>query len=646
MNTAQMAAQQQSALPVPSNKDVEGLAMLNLTSYVHQCYWQARSARTIVTQRLLQCERQRRGVYDPARAVEIRKTGGTDIYMMLTDIKCRAAEAWINDVLMNGGEKSWGLDPNSEPDLPANLNQQIIKHVQQEVQMLQEQTGQGVLPEAVYQRMDDLYHTVHEKLKEQARTAADLMEEKIEGILEQAKFDEHFRAIVYDFVTYPTCILKGPIMRKKPTMTWGPKFTPQVEMKMMRDYYRVSPYDAFPCPQATGAGDEFFIERSRLNRKNLQGMIGQPGSNDDEIRKVLELYGRNGLKNWQDGDSEHERLEGKQNTYYSRGSIECIEFWGAVSGDMLLQWGMKGLDPYTDYEVNLWTIGPYTVRAIMNPDPLGRRPYETASFINIPGAFWGMALPEVMSDVQIMCNAAARALGNNMAIASGPQVEVDISRLPPGEPVTQMYPWKIWQTTGDRTGGGQAAIRFFQPDMNAEQLMAIYQYFARVADEVTGVPNYIYGSNQASGAGRTASGLSMLMENAGKGIKNAILNLDKTRSGAIQRTFEHIMIYDPDSACKGDMKIKASGSVATLIKDNVQARRQEFLQTTLNPIDSQIMGMEGRANLLRKMAASLDMNVDDIIPTPEEIGQKVASMNAQAAAMASMQNGQPAPQPA
>lgn len=632
MQSPQAAIQtfdRQPVTPKPAGTTVEGMAMDSLTSHVRRCFEMALTAKTIITTRLLQCERQRRGEYDPDHKIKIAQTGGSDIFMMLTDIKCRAAEAWMKDVLMNAQDKPWGLDPTPIPDLPEHMRQDVIEHVVQEAMAVQQQMGQPVDPEAISVRMDEVYKEVNDALNKKAKTAAKRMEDKIEDILAEAKFDYTYGEVIHDFVTYPSAILKGPTVRKRKGLSWGPNFTPQVTMNTGRDFYRVSPYDIFPAPNATGVDDEFIIERLRLSRRDLQSMIGTPGNNDDAIKAALDLYGRNGLRNWRMGDFEHDWLEGKYHTFATDGLIECMEFWGSISGKSLLEWGMKDVDPYQDYEANVWVVGPHTIRCVLNADPLGRRPYEISSFVRIPGAFWGVALPELMRDVQIMCNAAARALANNMAIASGPMVEVTVDRLPVGEKVSQIHPWKVFQTTSDKSGGGQPAIRFFQPNMNAETLMSVYQYFQRVADEVTGVPNYIYGSGQASGAGRTASGLSMLMENAAKGIKHAILSLDKSMSCMLQRLFEHLMIYDPDQSIKGDMKIIPRGVVATIIKDNVQMRRQEFLQATANPFDIQVMGMKGRAALLRETAKGLDMPIDDVVPNPENIEQLIAQMQQQ-----------------
>ena len=46
--------------------------------------------------------------------------------------------------------------------------------------------------------------------------------------------------------------------------------------------------------------------------------------------------------------------------------------------------------------------------------------------------------------------------------------------------------------------------------------MAVFEKFSQLADEYTGIPRYMAGIEGASGAGRTASGMSMLMGNAGR----------------------------------------------------------------------------------------------------------------------------------
>jgi hypothetical protein len=619
-------------------------AVLSLSAYIDRCYTEAKSAKADITERLLRCERQRRGEYDPDKLALIRQTGGSDIYMMLTDIKCRAAESWIKDVLLSGTGSSWSLQPTAEPSLPSEMREGIIETVVMEADAVSQQ-GMAIDPRAINARMKELYDTVTKRMNELAKNAAMNMERRMLDKLTDARWSETMSEVIYDFVTFPSCVIKGPVIKQRRQMRWTKGWKPEVFEDISESFERVSPYDCFPSPNAVTPQDGYFIQRHQLTRASLSKLIGVPGYNDDAIRAALEQYGRGGLRNMEQGDSERHLLEGRNNTLIGTEIIEAVEFWGSASGYMLREWGMKDVEDHVEYEVNCWKVGSHTIKAIKNPDPLGRRPYSKAAWENIPGAFWGMALPEIMRDTQVICNGAARALSNNMGIASGPQVEVSVDRLPDGENLTSMYPWKIWQTTSDRTGGGQPAVRFFQPNMNAETLMNVLQYFQKVADEVTGVPNYVYGSSNVSGAGRTASGLSMLMENAAKGIKQAILSLDKATSEMLTRFYDHLMIYDDDVSIKGDMQIVASGIVGTLLKETQQQRRNEFMQLTANPFDMQIIGPAGRAELLRETAKSLNIDVDKIVPKPDEILMAQRAQQEATAAAAEQAQMQPPQQP-
>jgi len=224
-----------------------------------------------------------------------------------------------------------------------------------------------------------------------------------------------------------------------------------------------------------------------------------------------------------------------------------------------------------------------------------------------------------MRDHQRMCNATARALANNLGIASGPIVEVEVDRLADGETVEQIYPWKIFQTKSDKTGRGREAIRFYQPRSNAQELLRVYEEFEKRADDATSIPRYAHGNEKVSGAGSTAAGLSMLMNNASKGIKMSISNIDNgVVKPTIEQTFTYNMLYDKDMSIKGDAKIIARGATALLTKEQTQMRRAEFLNMTNNEVDMSIMGVEGRLEVLRAAADLLDLETGSVIPTKED----------------------------
>jgi len=530
-------------------------------------------------------------------------------------VKCRAAESWIKDVLASAGTDVFDLDPSQNPELPPELKQQIIDQVRMEA-IAAVQMGDQITPGDVATRLNDIHDRALFMLRQGADKAATRMESKMRDQLHEGGYEEAFIDFVNDFVTYPTAIVKGPVIKRKARMTWGPNYQPVQVNDLVQSFSRVSPYDIYPSPGSTGPQDGYLIERHRLLSPALYNMIGAPGYNTKELTAALDTYS-SGYKNWLMGDSDRDLMEGKNLTWQSE-EIDVLEFWGTVPGSMLKEWGYTGkLEAQRPYEINAWWIGPYVIKAVINPHPLGQRPYNVASWQKIPGAFWGAALPELMYDIQTVCNAAARALANNMAIASGPQVEVIVDRLPEGEDITSIFPWKIWQVTSDRTGGGQRGVNFFQPSSNASELMGIYMQFSKQADEITGIPNYVYGSANVSGAGRTASGLSMLMDNASKGIKQAIANIDFAIDGVVSRLYIHNMIYDPDTFLKGDFRVNTRGAMGLISREQQAQNKREFLAQTANPIDLQIMGVDGRRYLLKEIARSLQMDTDKLVPEPK-----------------------------
>ncbi len=620
------------AADVPQSVLVYGLA-----NYIKHCWDESHSTKQDLSERLLRCERQRRGEYDPDMRMLIDEQGGSAVFMMLTDVKCRAAEAWIKDVILSA-DRTWTLTPTTEPSVPNEMRDAIVNTVMTEVMQVAA-SGMQANPAVIGIRINEVYDEVKAKISETTKETTAKMVHRMDDILEEAKWPEVIGDLIYDFVTYPFAVIKGPIVRRRRQLTWGKDFKPIVKDVVALDFERVSPYDLFWSPNATNPQDALYlIERIKMTRAAIAALKGLPNVSEEMVDRVLDQYGRGGHREWSYGDTEQTTLKGMSSIAAHSGDlIEGLSFWGSVSGSMLLEWGMKGLDPYKEYEINAWQFGQHTVLCRLNPDPLGRRPYSKRCWEDIPGAFAGKALPELMRDVQSMCNAAARALANNMALASGPLVEVSVDRLAKGEEVSELYPMKIYQTTSDRSGSGQPAIRFNQPDMNAGPLLEVYGYFQKVADEVTGVPNYVYGSGAVAGAGRTAAGLSMLMENAAKGIKGAILSLDRAVTDVLTRLYNHLMIYDKEPSIKSDAQIVATGVVATLMKDQIQARRAEFLAAVSNPVDIQIVTPDRRAYLLREQAKTLNLDIDKLVPTPEEIQRQQQMQQMQQQAMAEQQ---------
>lgn len=653
------APEQRGLIAVKSNSDIEQERLdkaaaqeaqntpfiTGLAGQIKKQWEVARFARNEIEDRIIDSLRRRNGEYSAEKLAQIRGQGGSEIYMMLTSIKCRAAEAWIKDVLFPSDDKPWKVKPTPIPELDPQTMQAVSEYVQMEAQQWMMEAQQLLPPQALQERIEQLRDQLQSRMEEESDKIAERMDLKIKDQTEEGGWEAAMKEVIKDVVTYPAGCLKGPLVRRRKTLKWEQDeqtetWKPIKGEEFRLEWRRVAPFDLYPSPSSTNPNDGYLFERHRLRRIDLVAMKGVPGYDERAINLVLDAYGRGGLREWLWRDQERAWLEKRPNEWISQGdTIDAIEFWGSVSGQLLLDWGMardKIDDPNQEYEINAWMIGGFIIRAVLNEDPLGKRPYDTASFEEIPGAFWGFGVPEIMRDIQDVCNAAARSLVNNMAIASGPQAEVHTDRVPIGEDITNLHPWKIWQTISDPHGTNNPAIRFHNPQSYANELLAVYDHFSNLADEYTGIPKYSYGEGGGgSGAAGTASGLSMLMSAAARGIKQVIANLDKPIEGSIQRTFIFNMLHDEDQTIKGDLKVMAAGSTSMIAKEQQMIRRNEFLEQTNNPVDMSIIGPEGRAALLRESVKSFDLPVDDVVPDRETI-----QLNAQKAMMAEMQANQ------
>ena len=634
-NTALDAMREKQKPKAPESPVLTGLA-----GFIDSC-WRVSSdhKRQYIERRLLSAQRRRNGQYDPEIEQDIRKQGGSMVFMMITATKCRAASAWLRDTLLGtGSEKPWTLEPTPVPDLPPATYQAILQEAANRIQQYMQVTGMQPDDGQVRKLMLELRDEVTEMIKEEARAMADRMEQRMEDQHVEGGYIAALNKFIDDLVTFPYAVMKGPIIRNRTTLKWQQtgdgEFTPVTGKELRLEWTRVSPFDIYWAPHAENPDDGYVIERHRLSRSDLNALIGVEGYNEDAIRDVLDQWGKGGLHMWLANDAERAEIEGKGHRAMTGGQpeslIDALEFHGSVMGSMLIEFGMSKdeiTDPELEYNVCAWKIGDKIIKAQLNYDPMGRKPYYKTSFEKIPGQWCGNSVPDLAADVQDMCNSAARALANNMGMASGPQVGVNIERLPDGEDVTQMYPWKIWQFTNDPLGSSAPPITFFAPPSMANELMAVYEKFSALADEYTGIPRYMQGDSNIGSAGRTASGISMLLGNASKIIKQVVTNVDTDVSQpALEYQYYYNMKYGTDPELKGDIRIRARGALSIIQKEAAQVRRNELLQlVTSNPIITNLVGESGVAEILREVLKTADFrNIDKIIPTTTALARRQA----------------------
>lgn len=585
----------------------------------------AKDSKRELEDRMLQCLRQRQGDYDPDKLADIKRQGGSEIFIQLTSVKCRAATSWLRDALLGtGADKPWGLHSTPIPELPETVMQNLQQTMAQQLYQMALQGEQQPDPEALKIVAAQMKDAALRQMKEDSGDRIKRMEDRMEDQLVEGGFLKAFNQFLDDIVTFPFAVIKGPVKRKRTKLMWvGEELVPTEEIR--NEWERVDPFNLYWAPWASDIQDGFVIERHKMTRNDLEALIGVEGYSEAAIRTVLSDFEQGGLREWLWTDSAQAEAEGKDTTevIYNEDLIDAIQLWDSISGQMLIDWDSDFkdvVDPQKPYACEVWLIGNTVIRAVINYDPLGRKPYYVTSYEQIPGVVAGHGVTDLCRDSQAMVNAAARSLANNMGIASGPQVGVNISRLPAGSDITQMYPWKIWQFQAADYNDPSQPIQFFQPNSNAQELMAVFEKFSNRADEDTMIPRYMSGE-YTPGAGRTSSGLAMLLSNAGKGIKQVISNIDQNiMIPLLERLYQDNLRYNPDPDMVGDVEIVAKGATNLVLKEAEAVRRNEFLALVLNsPAAQQIVGLNGVAELLRESAKNLNGNVDRIVPDRQQV---------------------------
>jgi len=626
----------------------------SLASHIRSEFIRARDVRRSsgIEESMFDSLRYFNGEYNPKDLQMIREEGGSNIFMNLTATKCRAAASWIKDILL-GKVDPFSIEPTPQPSLPEDILTLIERAIKQETAVSQAPQEGGMSASKAQetltesnQKTRDIKDAIYQEIFSEAKYGVKQIEVMIKDQLVEGSWECAFSDFIDDFVVFPSAIMKGPIITKKKRLTWLDGL-PNVVNETIFLNKRVSPFDIYPLPETTNPNNGGIIEHLRLSPSELYGLkdLVEAGYKTEAIEEILGNLNNNSSIIPSDVDtsveSEKDEQELTGSSFEKKNLLHGLHYFGPIPAKLLQEWGLDkpevmNASKYETLDVEAILIGNVVIKCVINDDPLGRRPYYVASWQNRPGSFWGRSLPSLMSDIQRMCNAAARALANNMGLASGPQIEIYVDRLADDAPLDSIRPFKVWQFTSDPTGAGGRALQFNQPTSNARELLEVYNEYEMKADEATGIPRYMYGSEQVSGAGQTAAGLSMLLDAATKTIKEAIRHIDLGLiQPRIEYQFYYNMIKNPIPNFSTDVQIIAKGSQTLSVKGAAQLRRNEFLQITANPFDMGILGKQGRADILREIAKDLDL-ASDIIPNRliiKKLGEEEAMAQQQAMEM-------------
>lgn len=623
----------QSAVPGQSQPvDID-----RLTSHILTCWNEARDEKRPVELIMLNSLLARDNKYTEEKLRLLDPTKTTRVYIPISSTKCRDAKAWISDII-KPSERAWTIEPTPLPDLPPDVEQEIQAEIvaQYRAALNDDLLQYGIISDQTRDAMREVAEKSKERvlseLREEAGKRCQAMTQLIEDQLAEGGFIPAFDDFVDDLVTLKAGILKGPVIRNKKKQKWvarNGQTEVVYESELAKEVDRVDPFNFYPGKGCANINDTFVLERHKLSRTDLNDLLGVPGYSDRRIRAVLTQFMDAGGE-WLAVDNKvivEQAKRGYAGTTFARSErIDALEFWGSVPGKYLIEWGLTAeedgvlIDPDLPYEVNAWLIDRWVIKAIINPDKLRRKPYSVTSYIKIPGSIWGKGIPELVEGSQEAGNAIGRGIVNNSAYASLPMTDVNIDRLAQSDD-NAVYPGKNFKSTGQQMD--KKVVEFYQPRLVANALVNVLEFWLRRADADSGVPAYAHGDANVGGAGNTASGLSMLVSMASRGIMNVVRNIDTDIfTPLITRFYDMNMLYHPDESVKGDARVVARGASGLMQKEQSTMRLKEFAAQTNNPVDFSIVGPRKRAYLLREVAKALEIDPNQAVGEEQELEQR------------------------
>jgi len=249
---------------------------------------------------------------------------------------------------------------------------------------------------------------------------------------------------------------------------------------------------------------------------------------------------------------------------------------------------------------------------VLNPFKPSTIPYMAAPYELNPYSFFGVGIAENMDDTQTLMNGFMRMSVDNAVLSGNLLIEVDETNLVPGQDLS-VYPGKVFRRQGGAPGQAIFGTKF--PNVSQENLQ-LFDKARQLADESTGLPSFAHGQTGVSGVGRTASGISMLMNAASGSVKTVIKNVDDYLLKPLgEGLFRFNMQFDFDKSLKGDLEVKARGTESLMANEVRSQRLMQFLQVASNPALAPFAKFQ---YVIREIAKSMDLDPDKVTNNMDE----------------------------
>ena len=604
----------------------------NIIPFVMDRYQRAEDYRNNDEERWLRSYRNYRGLY--GSDVQFTEAEKSRVFIKVTKTKTLAAYGQMVDVLFAGHKFPISVEPTVLPEGVVS----DVSFDPKEPEQLKGDTpisspygfsgdGKELPAGATEKSLQEMLGPLEEKLGDveglkegvgksptaitfsPAMIAAKNMEKRIMDQLQESGANKQLRSTIFEMALFGTGVMKGPFAIDKEYPSWDDEGEYSPVFKTVPTTSHVSVWNFYPDPDAANMDEaQYVIERHKMSRTQLRALKKRPYFRENVIDEVIQQGESYDNKYWEDDLSDYAADHGVDR-------FEVLEYWGTCDVGMLLENNIvipKELEDYDELQANIWICNGKLIRMVLNPFKPSTIPYMAAPYELNPYSFFGVGIAENMDDTQTLMNGFMRMAVDNAVLSGNLLIEVDETNLVPGQDLS-VYPGKVFRRQGGAPGQAIFGTKF--PNVSGENLQ-LFDKARQLADESTGMPSFAHGQTGVQGVGRTASGISMLMNAASGSIKTVVKNIDDYLLKPLgEGLFRFNMQFNFDKSIRGDLEVVARGTESLMANEVRSQRLTSFLQTASNPS----LAPFAKFNyIIREIAKSMDLDPDKVTNNMDE----------------------------
>lgn len=576
--------------PYPSFTDDDtDVRIIALAAHVRAKLTESRDAWQPEFRRMVDCIRMVRGI--PITVPDGLDDATDVISWPVVPSIVTALIASIRDIFGTAIGAPFTCTPSPKPDLPQNVQDWLHDRLMENIPMLEQATGGD--PNKVSQAVDQLRAAAKEQIDQRASDTAQALDAYVKDRMFEGGWQDAFENFLWNYVVYPLAIIKGPVPKGERLRRWND----DTQQLMFEDgtvlaLESISPFSFYPAPNARDCQScEYVIEVRRSTALELALLSEVEGYKAEAIGRVQEAYPDGKTEPfWTGSDLEPDRdlLQwAAPQTVRDKGFYDIICFYGRIPGSLINDFDDMGLDEYQWYEAEIEMVGDIVIRASLNNQPDGLRPFFSTGFEPIAGSIYGESVCTRLYEMQRVCEATIRDLMWNMSLSSGIGGEVDVSRI------DQNTPWDVFAANEIKpvkpaiAGGAGPAYTFHEVPNMAPQLRDMLEYFKEQCYDIIGFTRVSLGGDAGS-LGRTSSGMSIALNQSSKPLKLKVADLgSKIIVPIVQKYIDNILMTTDDPTIKGDIRVHPKG-VDGLVDDETLSGNILQAMQTLGPVAAAI----------------------------------------------------------